>query len=80
MKSIDGGLTRTQFYYNKVNFDLIKYSLRKIDWKTRLIGNTHESWSIFKSVLQDLEKQHVPLKQSHQKLEKPYGCLTELAN
>jgi len=56
MKSIEVGLTRTQFDYNKADFESIKFSFSKIDFNTRLIGITFECWIIFKSVVQTLWK------------------------
>ena len=54
--------TEVKFDYNRADFEGFKRELRGIDWTLLLQGDAQNCWNIFKNMMQDLEKQYVPLR------------------
>ena len=43
----------------------IRYELKLIDWESQLNGGINESWTIFKTTVDDIFNRNVPLKPKH---------------
>ena len=61
MKTKEKQRAGRRYDYNKADFANMKIELGGIDWDSRLIGNTEESWNIFKEVLLDMERKYIPM-------------------
>jgi hypothetical protein len=46
--------------YNKADFDAIRNQLEQVDWNLTLVGDANQSWTAFKTILQDAVDKFVP--------------------
>lgn len=82
MKSAENMVSKIVFDYNKGDFESFKQELQKIDWCSLFQGDVLSCWSIFKTILLDLESKyiHKRILNSNAKGKKPIWMTRKVGN
>ena len=61
---------REMLDYNKGDYETIRQKLSAINWEEYLVGDTEHRWQLFKDLLVQLQRSHIPVKTRRKKAAK----------